>query len=341
VIADWAFPVPVAFGAGRATKEIPALLGAAQRPLVVTDRGLLDSDLVNSIVDSITRSGRSPLKFGDVSANPTDVNIARGADAFRAHGADALIAIGGGSGLDAGKSIAMTARSGVPLEEFEWTRPPPEVAPGDLPPVITVPTTAGTGAEMDSASMYTDTTRRVKRCVAHPALRLQVVADPLLTVPRPSRSTELRAISATLPCSASQVSLPPHLTAWTGMDALTHALEAFSVDSYHPMCDGIALEALRLIKEWLPIAHADGSNVEAPRARAYPRARGAYVVTRTSSNGPSRLRIAGARPHAGGLVDGGGGLPEGAGLRARAERADRRGARHAARPDERGAAAIP
>merc|ERR1712182_6331 len=102
-----------------------------------------------------------------------------------------------------------------------------------MPPVFTVPTTAGTGAEMDSASMYTHTNERVKYCVMHPDCQVTVVADPLLTV-----------------------SLPAHLTAWTGMDALTHAIEALSVNSFHPMCDGIALESIRLIAEWLPVAFA-------------------------------------------------------------------------------------
>merc|ERR1712136_703644 len=130
-------------------------------------------------------------------------------------------------GLDGGKAIAMVARSNLDVPAFEWTSPPPEVAPGVIPPIIAVPTTAGTGAEMDSASMYTD-------------CRISVIADPLLTL-----------------------TLPANLTAWTGMDALTHALEAYFVDSYHPMCDAIALEALRLIDQWLPVAYEDGQNVEA------------------------------------------------------------------------------
>ena len=101
--------------------------------------------------------------------------------------------------------------------------------------MITLPTTAGTGAEMDSASMYTDTTAKIKLCVAHADCTVTAIVDPLLTL-----------------------SLPANLTAWTGMDALTHAIEAFSVDSFHPMCDGIALQSLLMIDKWLPIAYADG-----------------------------------------------------------------------------------
>lgn len=213
---------------------------SASRPLLVTDRGMASSPAVASLLSCIRDAGMDPLMFGDVSPNPTDVDISRGAEAFRAHNADAVVAMGGGSGLDGGKAIAMVAKTGIPLNDFEWTKPPVDVAAGDIPPVVAIPTTSGTGAEMDSASMYTDTAAQVKWCVAHPQVSITVVADPELTL-----------------------SLPPHLTAWTGMDALTHALEAYCVDTYHPQCDGIALEALRMIHEWLPIAYADGTNLEA------------------------------------------------------------------------------
>jgi len=196
--------------------------------------------MISGAMENLRGAGLTPALFGEVAANPTDVNIADGARLFRSHDADMVIAVGGGSGLDAGKAIAMVSRSHLPVGDFEWTLPPPELAAGTIPPVLTVPTTAGTGAEMDAASMYTDTTAMVKRCVTHPMCEVTVVADPLLTV-----------------------SLPAHLTAWTGMDALTHALEAYFVDAYHPMCDAIALESMRMIHQWLPIAYSEGANVEA------------------------------------------------------------------------------
>lgn len=246
---DWHFPVPTHFGAGRA-EELGSVLKSqgSSRPLLVTDRGLAESSLVSGLMDGMSAAGLRPLLFAGIQANPTDVNVAAGARAFREHEADGVVAMGGGSALDGGKCIAMVARTGVPLPNFEWTNDPvsgvePMVV-GDasrgIPPVVAIPTTAGTGAEMNAASMYTDTAAQVKRCVTHPACRITVIADPLLTV-----------------------SLPAHLTAWTGMDALTHAIEAYCVDAYHPMCDGIALEAMALIKRWLPVAHADGSDVEA------------------------------------------------------------------------------
>ena len=237
--SDWNFPVPVTYGCGRIA-ELPELLKAknCRKPLVVCDKGGGDRHGITALLRA---GGLDPVLFDRVEPNPTDVCVRDGAKLFHEHGADSVVAIGGGSGLDGGKSIAMVAGSGVPLAEFEWTRPP-VVLKGDdaLPPVWLVPTTAGTGAEMDSASMVTDTSQKIKICVAHPSLRTHVVADPKLTL-----------------------SLPSNLTAWTGMDALTHALEALWVDDYHPQCDGIALEALRLIQQWLPTAVEDGSNLEA------------------------------------------------------------------------------
>jgi alcohol dehydrogenase class IV len=153
--ADWLFPVPTHFGPGRAA-ELPSLLAGlgASRPLLVTDEALGATPLVARLVASLREAGVAVRVFDEVKANPTDVNVRAGAAAFRAHGADSLVAVGGGSGLDAGKLIAMVANTGLDLLEVEWTvATPAAVAPGAIPPVITVPTTAGTGAEMDSASM--------------------------------------------------------------------------------------------------------------------------------------------------------------------------------------------
>ena len=132
--SDWFFPISTTFGAGRAS-EISSILAAkgASRPLVVTDRGLGSSDLIEAQVEGIVSAGLAPLLFADVDANPTDVNIYAGAEAFRSHRADSVVAIGGGSGLDAGKAIAMVARSGFSLAEFEWTKEPVTVPVSLLP----------------------------------------------------------------------------------------------------------------------------------------------------------------------------------------------------------------
>lgn len=240
--SEWLFPVRTIVGAGRRL-EIPALLASrgASKPLVVTDRSLAEWDAFRGILAGLSEAGLKPTAFTEVSPNPLDTDIASGAQLYRDVSADSLVIIGGGSALDAGKSIAMIAESGLKLAECDYFADPrPVPAGGRLAPCVLVPSTAGTGAEMNSGSMYTDTRELVKRCAGHPELPITVVLDPEVTL-----------------------SLPASLTAWTGMDAVVHALEAFFVPDYHPMCDGIALEALRRIQYNLPRAYADGSDLEA------------------------------------------------------------------------------
>jgi len=179
--------------------------------------------------------------FSQVHPNPRDTDIAEGVEYYKATSSDSVICVGGGSGLDAGKCIAMVAESALPLEVMDYFAAPPLLpAGGRLVQCITVPTTAGTGAEMDSGAMYTVTREGIKRCAGHADLPLIAVLDPELSL-----------------------SLPPTLTAWTGADALVHAVEAYLVPTYHPMCDGIALQALQKIAKNLPLAVADGSNLDA------------------------------------------------------------------------------
>lgn len=246
--ADWTFPVPIAYGAGRLAQlgERCRLLGAG-RPLVVTDRGSVDLAFVTQALDSLRAAGLAAELFADVNANPTDNDIAAGTDAYRSGSHDAVIAIGGGSGMDAGKSISLVAANDTDLWAFDYDAvavPVPQPRRGaasPFVPLICVPTTAGTGAETESTAMVTDTERGIKRCVwsaeHKPAL---AILDPQLTV-----------------------SLPQTLTAWTGVDALVHAIEAFSVPAWNPLCDGLALEAMALLAPALPLAVADGENLEA------------------------------------------------------------------------------
>lgn len=222
--ADWSFPVPIHYGPGRVAEvgAICARLGAA-RPLIVTDRGSRALPFVEALA---ARLG-APV-FADISPNPRDDEIGAGAEAVRSGGHDALVAIGGGSAMDGAKAIGMTALSGVSLWDFEYSTPQP--AADAFPPLITIPTTAGTGAETESTAMITDTGRGMKFCLAHDGMRpAAAVLDPELAL-----------------------SLPRDLTAWTGADALTHAIEAYIVPGLHPLCDGAALEGLRLIAGALP-----------------------------------------------------------------------------------------
>jgi alcohol dehydrogenase class IV len=153
-----------------------------------------------------------------------------------------VIAIGGGSGMDGGKAIALTATNEIDLWAFEFEQTPPDMsAHAPFPPLITIPTTAGTGAETESTAMITDTAKGMKWCIWHAELKPALaLLDPEITL-----------------------GLPPHLTAWTGADAMVHAIEAYSVPGFHPLCDGLALEGLRLVARWLPVAVAEPGNLEA------------------------------------------------------------------------------
>jgi alcohol dehydrogenase class IV len=180
--------------------------------------------------------------FSDVQPNPVEANVTAGVNAFRAGTHDGVIAFGGGSALDTAKAIALMVGQSRPIWDFEdredwYTR----VNVAGMAPVVAVPTTAGTGSEVGRCSVLTDLRDHTKKLIFHPRLLPAIVIeDPELTV-----------------------GLPPSITAAVGMDALSHNLEAYCAPGYHPMADGIALEGMRLIKEWLPVAVRDGSNLEA------------------------------------------------------------------------------
>ena len=241
---SWTLPIPIEYGPG-ARAALPALCRqhGMQRPLLVTDRGSRALPFVAELLAAMTTAGLAPTLFAEVEPNPTDHAIAAGAAAFRAARADGIIALGGGSGLDGGKAIALLARQARhPLFAFEYgAAAPPGLAAAELPPLITIPTTAGTGAETESTAMVTDTAGVTKRCVWHPLARpAAAILDPQLTA-----------------------SLPATLTAWTGCDALVHAVEAFLVPQFHPLCDGAALQGLALVWANLEQAVADGGDLAA------------------------------------------------------------------------------
>ena len=244
--ADWSFPVPIAFGPGRFSEigEQCRRLGMS-RPLVVTDRGSVELPFVDAALGAISAAGGRGGVFADVSPNPTDRDALAGRAAFVGGGHDGVVAIGGGSGMDAGKLVSLIANDRADLWAFDFDAPSaPDLVGGDFVPLICVPTTAGTGAETESTAMVTDTEAGVKRCVWHPTHRPALaVLDPELTL-----------------------GLPPHLTAWTGVDALVHAVEAFTVPGWHPLCDGLALEAMRLIGVSLPVAYERGDDLAARSA---------------------------------------------------------------------------
>ena len=241
--ADWSFPVPIAYGPGR-VKEIAGFCAAAgvTAPLVVTDRGSAGLPFLAEVIGTLKSAGLNTSLYAEISPNPRDDEIAAGRAQFRAGGHDGVIAIGGGSGMDGGKAIALTATNDIDLWRFEYEQVPPDMTgQAAFPPLICIPTTAGTGAETESTAMITDTDRMMKWCVWHAELSPAfAILDPELTL-----------------------GLPEHLTAWTGADAMVHAIEAYCVPATHPLCDGAALEGLRLVSRWLPVAVAAPDNLEA------------------------------------------------------------------------------
>lgn len=240
---DWGFPVPIAYGPGRLA-EIGARcvdLGI-HNPLIVTDRGSRDLPFIARLQSLLMNARLKTATFSEIAPNPIDGEIKSGRAAFLNGGHDAIIAIGGGSAMDGGKAICLTARNDIDLWAFEYEQPAPVIGQDcAFPVLITVPTTAGTGAETESTAMVTHVAKGVKLCVWHPELKPALaLLDPELTV-----------------------GLPRTLTAWTGADALVHAIEAYLVPGFHPMCDAMALEGIALIARWLPVAVKEPQNMTA------------------------------------------------------------------------------
>jgi len=241
--ANWSYPTAVRFGAGRISEIADACKAAGiTKPLLVTDRGLANMEITTRTLDLLEAAGMGRAIFADVDPNPNEKNAEAGVKAFNEGGHDGVVAFGGGSGLDLGKLVAFLAGQTRPLWDFEdigdwWTRADADA----IAPIVAVPTTAGTGSEVGRASVITNSETEEKKIIFHPKfLPSVVICDPELTV-----------------------GMPQFITAGTGLDAFAHCVEAFSSPHYHPMSQGMALEGMRLVKEYLPRAYADGTDLEA------------------------------------------------------------------------------
>ncbi|MCJ8272240.1 MAG: iron-containing alcohol dehydrogenase, partial [Psychrosphaera sp.] len=207
---------------------------------LVTDKGLASLPIITDVLHQLSNANFNPVIFCEVKPNPTGSNIADGVKCYHQGKHDGIIAIGGGSGLDAGKAIALMVGQDRPIWDFEdvgdnWLR----VNEQGIAPIIAIPTTAGTGSEVGRASVIVDEQQHNKKLIFHPKmLPTVVIADPALTV-----------------------GLPAHITAATGVDAFVHNLEAYCAPGFHPMADAIALEGMRLIKNHLVTAFNDGTNL--------------------------------------------------------------------------------
>lgn len=223
------YPTSYRLGCGR-RRELPEACAefGMRRPLVITDRGLAGLPWLGELVDDLAESGLMPALFSEVQGNPVEANVIAGVRAYREHGADGCVLVGGGSALDAGKCVALMAGHGGSVFDYEdvgdnWLR----VDASKIAPMIALPTTAGTGSEVGRASVITDLRDHTKKIIFHPRmLPPLVIADPELTF-----------------------GLPAKITAAVGIDAFVHSFEALCAPSYHPMAVGIALEGMRLVKE--------------------------------------------------------------------------------------------
>ena len=237
---NWNYPTPIWFGPGR-IKEIQMACDDLNilNPLIVTDPGILKTDIITKLNNSLKAKAKI---YSEVQGNPTGKNVEDGVDFFNSFQNDGVIAVGGGSGMDTGKGIAFMAKQTRVLWDFEdigdyWKRANSDT----IFPIIAVPTTAGTGSETGRAAVFTNEETKQKKIIFHPKmLPSTVILDPELTLP-----------------------LPSHLTAYTGMDALAHCLEAYCSNLFHPLSQGIALEGISIIKKYLQRSFSNGDDIEA------------------------------------------------------------------------------
>ena len=252
---NWGYPNIVWFGNGRINKLPNACnIFNIKKPLLVTDKDLAKTQITTKVIDINKKAKITTEIFSDLKGNPFGSHVQKGVEQFKKGNHDGIIAFGGGSSLDVGKSIALLASVNRPLWDFSsdgsfWTDNKFYASmaknkmsnPDNIKPIIAIPTTAGTGSETSRAAAIINEKTNVKKIVFHPRmLPTLTILDPELTI-----------------------GLPPFLTAATGMDAFAHNLEAYCAPGYHPMADGIALEGMWLIKKWLITAVNEGENLEA------------------------------------------------------------------------------
>jgi alcohol dehydrogenase len=241
--ANWSYPTTIRFGPGRLAELAEHCRAAGmQRPLMVTDRQLVKLPIAERSLGLLDAAGLGKAFFSDVDPNPTEKNLDAGLRVFRDGNHDGVVAIGGGSALDLGKAIAFMSGQTRPVWDFEdvddwWTRARLE----RIAPIVAIPTTSGTGSEVGRAAVITNSETHTKKIIFHPRILPTVtICDPELTV-----------------------GLPPALTAGTGFDAFAHCLEAYCSPFYHPMSQGIAVEGMRLVKEYIARAYRNGADIEA------------------------------------------------------------------------------
>ena len=244
MIYQFNFPTVIRFGEG-AVRELGPYLKAqnVRRPLLVTDAQVADLDFFRKIAEDLLLEGLQPEVFAHISKNPVKSDVLRGNEAYHQHNSDAIVGIGGGAAMDVARAVALSINNRRDLFDYDDLQGGDQYVTEPIPLFVTVPTTAGTGSEVGRSAVISEDDTKKKRILFHPTLMARIVfADPKLTY-----------------------GLPSAITAATGMDALTHNLEAYLAKNYHPMANGIALEGIRLIARALepavnrpdPVSRAD------------------------------------------------------------------------------------
>ena len=217
-----------------------------KKPFLVSDRGVINAGILAKAADALEASGLSSATYSDIEPNPTDISVTAGVEVYKAEACDVVIAVGGGSVMDAAKAIRLLTTHEPPLEPYYADVGGVEQIRGDMPPLICVPTTAGTGSEVSQGSIITDTSLQTtdrwrKRALVTPFNMSNIaLLDPGITL-----------------------GMPPALTAATGMDAITHGIEAYVATKYHPIAEGVALQALRMLSANIQQVYHKGEDVTA------------------------------------------------------------------------------
>lgn len=237
---SYSFPTRIEYGPG-AMKDFTAIVrdSGGKKGLIVTDKGIEKVGTAKQLQDYFTEVGVETVIFSDVKSNPTEENVLEGTKVYKNSNCDFIVALGGGSPIDTGKTIKVMATHDGPLEKYDDTKGGDKYIKNNMPPFYAIPTTAGTGSEVGRSSVIT--VNNVKTIIFSPYMMPDIaVLDPLITV-----------------------SLPAKLTAATGVDAFVHNLEAFIMETFHPMADGLAKEAMEMCVKYLPTAVSNGSDIEA------------------------------------------------------------------------------
>jgi alcohol dehydrogenase class IV len=229
-ISQFNFPTKIRFGAG-VIAELPAYLkdNDLSKPLLVTDPNVANLPFFKQILQDLQANGISTEVFSNIHKNPVKSDVYKGDEAYYATNRDCIIGIGGGAAMDVARAILLRINHREDLFKYDDLIGGDVFVTNDVPHFITIPTTAGTGSEVGRSAIIADDETHQKKILFAPKLLAKIIfADPMLTM-----------------------DLPPFITAATGMDALTHNMEAFVAKNWHPMCDGIALEGISLIHQSL------------------------------------------------------------------------------------------